>query len=271
MALNYVTVTGTFQDGSGNPLPLTGQAAYCLFTPSTAVYASGIPLITPAQPIQAPIVSGSLVGETGGACKLLATDNTGITFGGLTGFFYWTVGVYIAGQQVQQFSFFLPHLPSTVDLSALANTSTGGSVSYPITIALGGTGQTTAAAAIAALGGLPVAGGAMTGELSPAVVALVDGASIAVNAALGNDFRVTLGATGHTIANPANPVDGQQVIFQITQGAGGSMTVTWGAAYSFGSGSAPTLSTAAGATDMVGFKYNAAKVKWLYTGSVLGF
>jgi hypothetical protein len=271
VALNYVTVTGTFQDGSGNPLPLTGQTAYCLFTPSTAVFASGIPLISPAQPIQAPIIGGALKGETGGALTLLATDNTGITFGGLTGFFYWTVQVYINGLALQQFSFFLPHLPSTVDLSALANTSSGGAVSYPITIPLGGTGQTTAAAAIAALGGLPVAGGTMTGWLAPAVVSLTFGATIAVNAALGNDFRLTLTASTGTIANPTNPVDGQIIEFAIAQDATGGRTVTWGTAYDFGSAGVPTLSTAASKVDLIGFKYNASLAKWMSMGSALGF
>jgi hypothetical protein len=130
MSLNYVTVTGTFQDGTGNPLPLTGQTAYALFTPSTQVFAQGIPLITPAQPIQAPISGGSLLGESGGALKLLATDNTGLTYGGLTGFFYWTVTIVINGVAQPAWSFFLPHSPSTVDLSQLANTSAGGSSGF---------------------------------------------------------------------------------------------------------------------------------------------
>lgn len=128
MALNYVTVTGTFDDGSGSPIPAVGQAAYCLFTPSTAVYASGVPLITPAQPIQAPIINGAL------SQRLLATDNSGLTFGGLTGFFYWTVSLVIAGQASPAWSFFLPHLPSPVDLSALANTAaSGGGATLPLT------------------------------------------------------------------------------------------------------------------------------------------
>src|SRR5579859_5640903 len=128
MSLNYVTVTGTFDDGSGNPIPATGQSAYCLFTPSTQVFASGVPLITPAQPIQAAISSGNL------SVRLLATDNSGLTFGGLTGFFFWTVTMVINGQAQPSWSFFLPHTPSPVDLSALANTAAGSSgFSNPMT------------------------------------------------------------------------------------------------------------------------------------------
>lgn len=116
----------------------------------------------------------------------------------------------------------------------------------------------------------------INGTLGPAVVppvaALTDAATIAVEADLGNDFRVTLTATGHTIGNPANPQDGQEIRLLITQpAAGGPYTVTWGSAYSFGASGAPTLSTAASKTDIIRFAYNATLTKWLYLGSTLGF
>jgi hypothetical protein len=114
-------------------------------------------------------------------------------------------------------------------------------------------------------------GGTLTQYLAPAVVALTFGTSIAVNAALGNDFRVTLTASTGTIANPSNPVDGQRIDFQLTQGTGGSFTVAWGTGYDFGASGAPTLSTAAGKIDIIGFIYNAAAGKWLCAGSALGF
>ena len=44
-----------------------------------------------------------------------------------------------------------------------------------------------------------------SGALAPAVVGLTDAATIAVDASLGNDFRVTI-AGNRTMANPANPV-----------------------------------------------------------------
>jgi hypothetical protein len=47
--------------------------------------------------------------------------------------------------------------------------------------------------------------------------------------------------------------------------------VTWNAAFSFGTGgSAPVLSTAAGATDVVGFSYNAGTSLWKFLGSTTG-
>lgn len=127
------------------------------------------------------------------------------------------------------------------------------------------------AATAAAAASLPLAGGTLTGRLAPAVVALTFASTIAVNSALGNDFRLTLTASTGTIGTPANPVDGTVIEFQVTQDSTGSRTVAWSAAYNFGAASAPTLSTAASKTDIIGFKYNAAKTQWLYLGSTLGY
>ncbi len=107
--------------------------------------------------------------------------------------------------------------------------------------------------------------------IAPTVVNLTDAATITVDASQGNDFRVTLGGN-RAIGNPANPADGQVIAFVLTQPAsGGPHTVTWGSAYSFGSGSAPTLSTAAGASDLMAFKWVNAKGKALFMGSTVGF
>ncbi len=103
------------------------------------------------------------------------------------------------------------------------------------------------------------------------MVSLADAATIAVDASLGNDFRVTIGGD-RTMGNPANPADGQKITFQITQGSAGSASITWGSAYSFATGlPQPTLSTSAGQTDLLAFIYNAAKGKWLMAAFVAGF
>ena len=110
-----------------------------------------------------------------------------------------------------------------------------------------------------------------SGALAPAVVSLTDAATIAVDASLGNDFRVTINGS-RTMGNPANPADGQQIIFQVTQGAAGSGTLNWGDAYEFASDlPQPTLSTTAGHTDLLGFVYRAGKGKWLLAAFVNGF
>jgi hypothetical protein len=110
-----------------------------------------------------------------------------------------------------------------------------------------------------------------SGAANPTVVALTDAATIAVNAALGNDFRVTIAAS-RTMGAPSNSTDGQKIVFQITQGTGGNFTITWNTVYEFSTGlPQPLLSTTAGLTDLLGFIYNATKAKWLFVAFVAGF
>lgn len=105
---------------------------------------------------------------------------------------------------------------------------------------------------------IPASGATMAGWLAPKVVTLTDAATVTPNLAQGNDFRLALtSAVGATraIANPTGLTDGQQVTLALTQPAsGGPCTVTWGTAYDFGAGSAPTLTTTASKGDLLGFK-----------------
>ena len=83
--------------------------------------------------------------------------------------------------------------------------------------------------------------------------------------------KVTLGAS-RILGNPSNPVDGQKILIRITQGTGGSFALSYGTAYEFGTGlPSPTLSTAAGSTDCLGFTYDAGRSKWLFLAFVGGF
>jgi len=110
-----------------------------------------------------------------------------------------------------------------------------------------------------------------SGAVAPGVVNLTDAATIAVDASLGNDFRVTI-AGSRTMGNPANPANGQQIIFQVTQGTGGPFALSWGTSYEFSAHlPQPSLSTNAGQTDLLGFIYNAAKGTWLLAAFVNGF
>jgi hypothetical protein len=136
--------------------------------------------------------------------------------------------------------------------------------------AVGATGAVLTDAATPAL----AAQGAATiesGAVAPTVVNLADAPTIAVDASAGNDFRVTL-AGNRTMGTPANPVNGQQIIFQVTQGSGGPFTLTWSSGYEFSADlPQPALSTTAGQTDLLGFVYNAAKDVWLLAAFVNGF
>jgi hypothetical protein len=109
------------------------------------------------------------------------------------------------------------------------------------------------------------------GAVSPAVVNLTDAATIAVDASAGNDFRVTI-AGNRTIGTPSNPADGQQIIFQITQGTGAPFAITWGSGYEFSAAlPQPALSTGAGQIDLLGFVYNATTGTWLLVAFLNGF
>lgn len=330
MALTYITITGTFDDGTNSPV--NGSVT---FTPSSTVYASGIPVATPATPIQAQVINGTLVAPGGGTLQLLATGNSGLTVEGRTGFWYWIVAISITagdGTVSDGWDFFLPVSPATVDLYSTANTGVSGSfinpmttlgdiiygaasgtatrlagnstataevltstgsgsaattpvwetlasLGFPTTLAplsttLGGTGlsETTAALLLAAL--LGEGGGTMGAELSPKAVTLTDAATVAVNASLGNEYDLTLGGN-RTIGVPSNPVNGQSIRMRVRQPAsGGPFTVTWSSGvggYSFGASSAPTLSTAASACDLIAFDYDSVKQQWMCCGYQLGF
>lgn len=107
--------------------------------------------------------------------------------------------------------------------------------------------------------------------VAPAVVGLDDAPTVAVDASLGNDFRLTI-AGNRAMGNPASPTDGQQILFHITQGSAGPYTLTWGSGYEFASSlPQPTLSRKAGQIDLLGFVYNQAEGKWLCNSVVSGF
>ena len=72
------------------------------------------------------------------------------------------------------------------------------------------------------------------GALAPAVVSLTDAATIAVDASLGNDFRVTI-AGNRTMGNPANPTDGQKIISRSRRGRR-RRPIAWGSGYEFSTG-----------------------------------
>lgn len=66
----------------------------------------------------------------------------------------------------------------------------------------------------------------------------------------GFDFVLTLNGN-RTLANPTNTKVGQKGRLIIQQDATGSRTLTWGSNFKFANGTAPTLSTAASATDVL--------------------
>ena len=82
------------------------------------------------------------------------------------------------------------------------------------------------------------------------VTSLTDAASIAIDMGVGNDFAFTL-AGNRTLEAPTNATPGQTGYIYITQDGTGSRTLAFNNAYIFVSGTAPTISTAAGAKDLL--------------------
>jgi hypothetical protein len=84
------------------------------------------------------------------------------------------------------------------------------------------------------------------------ITALTSGTSITIDMADSNNFSVTLGHNA-TFANPSNDTAGQCGSIFITQDGTGSRTASWGTDWDFAGGTAPTLTTTAGAVDRIDY------------------
>lgn len=83
-------------------------------------------------------------------------------------------------------------------------------------------------------------------------VTSTDGATITFDLNTSNIFSVTLGATGRILAL-SNVAVGQCFVIRLVQGGSGSNTVTWFSTIKWAGGTAPTLTTTNGKTDVFGF------------------
>lgn len=89
-------------------------------------------------------------------------------------------------------------------------------------------------------------------QVHPAV-ALTDAATINWNLDAAQNAKVTLGGN-RTLALPTNIVDGGLYTLEVTQDGTGNRTLTFASGYLWAGGTAPTLSTAAGAVDVLSFR-----------------
>lgn len=134
------------------------------------------------------------------------------------------------------------------------------------------TAQQTALDLKADLAGPSFTGGVtVAGKVIHTPVNLTDAAPVTTDASLGTYFRVTF-ASSRTLANPTNPTDGQRVIWEITQGSGGSKILTLDTKFLLGSDlTTAVLSTTAGKVDLLGAIYNSTLDKWLVVMLIRGF
>ena len=110
------------------------------------------------------------------------------------------------------------------------------------------TSATTFSATVSAASSTTFAGAVGTPEVS-----IASATSMNVDFSAGNNFAITLG-TNATLAGAVNGKVGQSGTITITQDGTGSRTLSYGASYNFPSGTAPTLSTAAAAKDIIVYK-----------------
>lgn len=221
MALNYVTLTGKIQDAQGNP-----SGGKVTFTPGGWLTDTTDQLLVDPVPVTITLtVSGTF------SVSLLATDNTAATPAGWT----WTAAISPSAGPGYSLSFFLPFSGgATQDISALTPV-------LPVS-------------AMAAY--LPLAGGTMTGPLTLATTrettfAFNSGATPAVNLGNGNVQVMTLTANATiTLTGAVNTLSCSLSLYLKQDGTGGR-SVTWPAAVKWPGGTAPSLSSAAGKTDLV--------------------
>ena len=119
-----------------------------------------------------------------------------------------------------------------------------------------GIGTTTPAAKLAVVG---------TGY-SPTIT-ITDGATLSWDTSLGQVAQVTLGGN-RTFDAPTNLVNGGFYSLLIIQDGTGSRTISWNAVFDFAGGTAPTLSTAAGAKDLITWRSDGTNM--LEVGRSLG-
>lgn len=95
---------------------------------------------------------------------------------------------------------------------------------------------------------------------------LTDGETINWDTATGAFAEVTLGGN-RTLANPTGLINGASYILLIKQDAEGSRTLTFGDAYKFPDGTAPTLSTDSNAVDIIAFLSDGTSLYGSFVGN----
>lgn len=104
------------------------------------------------------------------------------------------------------------------------------------------------------------------GTITTPRTAIAYAASIALNAAVANEFEVTVSSgVAFTMANPTNPSEGQQITITFLNTSGGAMgAITWGAAFKVAAFTAP----ANGASRSISLKYNGTNWTQLFVSTI---
>lgn len=102
-------------------------------------------------------------------------------------------------------------------------------------------------------------------------VTLTPGATVAVDASLGDYFKLTADQN-FTLSNPTNPTNGQRILFRILQDGTGSRVMTLDTKYRLGTDiTAVVLTTTLNKTDYLGCVYDSTADKWDVVAFVKGY
>lgn len=110
-------------------------------------------------------------------------------------------------------------------------------------------------------------------RLAARVVALVDGATVAIDVAARADrYKLTAGGD-RTLSAPTNPTDGQNIVIEHNaSGANRTLTLDTGAGgFRFGTDITGLTVTTSGKSDYIGAKYSGAASKWDVIAYVKGY
>lgn len=203
---------------------------------------------------------------------VLASSNSGAAVNFTSGFLYVFVDLPAAVLPSSSATLVNTLVSTLSSLASIGTVTTGTWNGTTIAVNHGGTGATTltgvlkgngTAAFTAATAGTDyVAPGTVTAFSAQqyfAAQALTSGSSIAWNCQTQQAASLTL-ATNATLANPTNQKNGSTYTLIITQDGTGSRTLAYGTNYKFPGGTAPTLSTAAGAVDILTFISNGTQM-----------
>lgn len=99
-----------------------------------------------------------------------------------------------------------------------------------------------------------------------------NGSTIATDASLGNNFRVTALTANVTLSNPTNSVDGQRVVWEVIQHASAAKTLAFDTNFKFGAEiTACTISSTTSTHNFITAVYNSTTTKWYVVGCLTGY
>jgi hypothetical protein len=271
--INAATITGGSINGTtiGSIVPSTG--AFSTLTSTGGALNGTIGAATPNSGVFTTLASSGLYTNTvaDGSSPMSITsttrvsnlnvarsgftDTTTITASSTNATFFPVFASATSGAQVSNTNANYTFNPSTGALSISGTlTANAASLTTPLPIASGGTGNAT-------------------GYLAPRVVTVASATSITPNANTSDQVYQlnTTSAGSLTINAPTGtPVDGQKLILRIN--CTNAQVLSFNAIYSSSSSLGfPASTTGTSKTDYLGFIYNSATTKWNFVAQVLGF